>query len=492
MKTSELVKNAKFAKEIQGPDLEKTMQERPPIKQDPDQEYEIVRGVSDDVDSSVTPLKHVNMLKRQFTRENLKEAILYIRSDGARGVPPLFLSIDTRGTWSVASGDRLYWKADDGSTGQLLVVALEDVEDKISEFWHRQDCPSGIYSLHRFICKTMLGISRPQVSAFVKKQVAWQMIAPKRNKSKFRKTVLAKRPFVMCEYDIADMISFGQTTGPEDWRYAFIFVDAHSGFIFAEPQFDKTSDETFKSFQAILKAIADLGYDMPKFLKSDQGPEFQGDKWDALDAKHGWRRELTKRYPATRAERAVRTFKTYCRLNSRGLHGPDTKWWNVITATCLAINRIHNDSRGASPLELVVADRERHIKSYNDQKKKRKETQLRDYRQSAQEPNVGDSCRISLLGEKERGIGYKGHIGYDDLRGGTPTKWSAAIYKVQSKRVNRAQGSVKLKVNGQWYFSSEVLIVPADSVQPVTMGQDGNIEFRQPRGPRRSARLQKN
>ena len=85
MKTSELVKNAKFAKELQGPDLEKTMQERPPIKQDPDQEYEIVRGVSDDVDSSVTPLKHVNMLKRQFTRENLKEAILYIRSDGAQG-----------------------------------------------------------------------------------------------------------------------------------------------------------------------------------------------------------------------------------------------------------------------------------------------------------------------------------------------------------------------------------------------------------------------
>ena len=106
----------------------------------------------------------------------------------------------------MASGDKLYWKADDNSTGQLLVVALEDVEDKISEFWHRQDCPSGIYSLHRFICKSMLGISRPQVSEFVKKQVAWQMIAPKRNKSKFRKTVLAKRPFVFCEYDIADMI----------------------------------------------------------------------------------------------------------------------------------------------------------------------------------------------------------------------------------------------------------------------------------------------
>ena len=93
MKTSELVKNAKFAKEIQGPDLEKTMQERPPIKQDPDQEYEIVRGVRDNVNSSVTPLKHVNMLKRQFTRENLKEAILYIRSDGAQGVPPYFSAL---------------------------------------------------------------------------------------------------------------------------------------------------------------------------------------------------------------------------------------------------------------------------------------------------------------------------------------------------------------------------------------------------------------
>ncbi len=487
MKVNQQAKIASFAKDLKGPQTEKTMAARPPIVQDGP--YEIVRGVRDDADDSVTPLKHVSMFLRQFTKENLEEAVLYIKTDGTQGAPPLFLSVDTRGSWSITADGRLFWKADDGTTDQLLVVAKEDVEETISKFWYKQDCPSGIFSLHKFLCKTHLGISRTEVSKFVKKQVAWQMIAPKKNKSKYRKSILAKRPFVMCEFDIADMISFGQTTGPEDYRYCFIFVDAHSGFIFSEPQADKTSETTLKSFEAVLLAIGQLGYDMPKFLKSDQGPEFQGPGWDRLDAQHKWRRELTKRYPATRAERAVRTFKTQARLNSRGLYGEDTKWWNVITATCLAINRIHNDKRGASPLELVVADRERHIKSYKDQKESRKAAQLRDYHQSPQEPNVGDSCRISLLGDKERGIGYKGHIAYDDLRGGVATKWSEQIHVVQKKRVNRNQGSVKLKVDGKWYFwPSGIQIVPADSVLPKTMGQDGNIEFRQPQGRRRSRR----
>ena len=97
-------------------------------------------------------------------------------------------------------------------------------------------------------------------------------------------------------------------------------------------------------------------------------------------------------------------------------------------------------------------------------------------------PKVGDTCRVSLLGDKERPRDYKGHLPYKD---GEPIKWSDQMYTIEKKRVNRVQGSVKVFAGGRWRFwPSEVLVVPANTVPSSRMGEDGNVDY----GPMESTR----
>ena len=119
-------------------------------------------GIQPGTSDQVTPLKHVNMYKKHFTKENLEKAVEYLKTKG-RSVPPLFMTIDTRGEWETIGG-KLYWTAHNGSTGKLQVIATEDLQAFIKEQWYKQDMPSGIYSLHKALTLTHLGVSRPAIS----------------------------------------------------------------------------------------------------------------------------------------------------------------------------------------------------------------------------------------------------------------------------------------------------------------------------------------
>ena len=81
-------------------------------------------------------------------------------------------------------GDYRWRTAHNGSTGKLQVIATEDLQAFIKEQWYKQDMPSGIYSLHKALTLTHLGVSRPAISEFVKKQKAWQMLKPLPTKGK--------------------------------------------------------------------------------------------------------------------------------------------------------------------------------------------------------------------------------------------------------------------------------------------------------------------
>ena len=112
-----------------------------------EQKYpEYVHGIKPGTSAQVTPLKHVNMLKRHFSRENIQKAIQHIKTQGETEAP-LFQSVDTRGEWSQKEG-RLFWLASDGSTPLLQVVPKEEVTDIIHKSWYDQSTPRGIVSLH--------------------------------------------------------------------------------------------------------------------------------------------------------------------------------------------------------------------------------------------------------------------------------------------------------------------------------------------------------
>ena len=210
-----------------------------------------VHGIRPGTSAQVTPLKHVNMFRKHFTEENVERAIAYLKSDGESLGVPIFMVVDTRGEWS-HEGKKLFWQASDGSTNRLEVVTAEALPDFIKAKWYQQDLPSGIISLHKAICEQYLGVSRPVLAKFIKKQKPWQMIKNMPTKGKNRLSVLAKRPFVFIEIDIADMISFGQTHSKDDQRYMLVLCDNFSGYCMAEIQNTKESPETLRSFKKML------------------------------------------------------------------------------------------------------------------------------------------------------------------------------------------------------------------------------------------------
>ena len=446
------------------------------------------RGIQPGTSDQVTPLKHVQMYRKHFTQNNLKQAVRYIESEGRDEVPPIFLTYPTAGEWSIKGGS-LYWQALDGSTALLRVVPAEEAEKFIEMAWYKQDVPSGIFSLHTYLKKRFLGISRAAVKQFVQRQKPWQMIAPKRDKAKFRVSQLAKRPFTHVEIDLADFESFAQRPyGSEGYRFVLVVVDNFSGFCLAELQQDKTAKETLANFKKCLAAIAQLGYGPVRVLKSDQGGEFAGPPWDALGDKYKWFRQWSKNYPCVRVERKIQTLKRYMRLNSTLTRGPGTFWWNVLTPSVVAINNIAG-KQGLSPFEIVLADRQKHSELHKDKKKLRDASHKKAYKQAKNEPKVGDTCRVSLLSEKERPRDFKGHLAYD--KNGLPIKWSDELYTVEKIRTNRVLGSVKVFAHERWRFwPSEVLIVPATTVASAVWGEDGNVDFEQQaqKPVRRSAR----
>ena len=445
-------------------------------------------GIKPGTSSVVTPLKHVQMFQRHFTKEKLDQAVAYLKSDGA-SVAPLFVVVDTRGNWSF-EGTKLFWQANDGSTQKLEVISHERLQDFMKQKWYQQDIPSGIESLHKFLCLSFLGISIKALRTFIRQQKPWQMIRNKPSKGKQRLSMLAKRPFGMVEIDIADMVSFEQTVGKEHPRYILVLVDNFSGFCFGEVQFDKESPTTLVSLKKMLDAITELGYKPPYMMRSDQGPEFQGPDWDLLDAKLKWRRERTKNYPAVRAERKIQTLKRYCRLNSTLTRGPKTYWWNVVQSSVKAVNNIYQP-KGGSPRQIILMDLEERKTVHGKAKDQRAARQQRlSKKPLGNEPKIGDSVRVSLLAEKELPRDYKGHIAYKQ---GVPVKWSDEIFVVEKKLRNKTRGSVKFLVGGRWRFwPSEVQLIPENTVDSSVMGQDGNVDWVKPRaGKRKSSRKRK-
>ena len=180
-----------------------------------------------------TPLKHVNTLLRHFSREKIQKGIAYLNDQS--NAAPIFILVDTRGTWTTQGG-KLFWQANDGSTGNLELVPSDETEPLIQKEWYDQKTPSGIRSLWYHMSKRYVGVTQSMIRNFVKKQKPWQMLAPKFQKGKARRTRIAGRPFAVVSIDIADMVSFGQGSGSAkgNERYILVCVDNFSSFCFGE------------------------------------------------------------------------------------------------------------------------------------------------------------------------------------------------------------------------------------------------------------------
>jgi len=87
-------------------------------------------------------------------------------------------------------------------------------------------------------------------------------------------------------------------------------------------------------------------------------------------------------------------------------------------------------------------------------------------------------------------MNYKAHLGIDN--DGLHTTWTD-LKIVQAVRRSTVYGTVKCKVEGAWYFwPGEIQVVPVDTValqEAPTWGKDGNADYAQKQGPRKSKRI---
>jgi len=428
----------------------------------------------------------LNMYKRQFDTQTLSFASEFLKTKGESGSAPMFMRADLEGEWVEYKGGLGF--RHEGKTKE--VVATEDLQEKLKELWYRQDVPKGIHSFHSYVEDHYVGITRRDVAKFVKKQAAWQITRPlQKKKPLYRKSVLATKPFALCEIDLADMVSFQDHSGAQIQsdaeRYVFVAVCAFSNFGFGEVQVRKTATESLKSWKKIVRAIQQLGY-TPRLVRSDMGDEFIGQDWAAFQGEIGYKRSRTSRYPAVRAEAKVKLVKRYLRYNSRLTHGEGTKWWNVLTPTMLAINRI-KQRNGHSPFDIVRMDLQAQKEVLSTRKENRETRKTSEL--PANHPKKGDLVRVRIVPEK-RPMNYKAHLGINNDK--ENTNWSE-IKTLAAVRHSHIYGTVKGKVEGAWYFwPGELQVVPEDTVPlegAPTWGQDGNADFVQPRrGARRSRR----
>ena len=161
-----------------------------------------------------------------------------------------------------------------------------------------------------------------------------------------------------------------------------------------------------------------------------------------------------------------------------------------MNSSVLATNRIYQE-KGGSPLQIILMDMKERKAVHSKEKELRSARQQHVKRKPlSDEPSIGDSVRVRLIGEKELPRDYKAHLPY---RKGVAVKWSDKMYTVEKKRLNNTLGTVKLFVDGRWRFwPSECQLVPADTNESLVMGTDGNIDFKQQRrGSRRSTRAKR-
>lgn len=157
----------------------------------------------------------------------------------------------------------------------------------------------------------------------------------------------------------------------------------------AESQLLKEAPETLRSLKKMMSAIAVLGYKTPKVLKSE-GSEFSSAEWKKFNLAQGWKRIWTKDYPAVHVERKIRTLKKYLYLNSIGNYGMETLWFNVLSTSVKATNRILNKIKKASPEQIIKMDivERRRVRDRIKEGKRRQNSNY-TYKPRKDEPVVG-------------------------------------------------------------------------------------------------------
>jgi hypothetical protein len=210
----------------------------------------------------------------------------------------------------------------------FTLVHEKDREAVVTRAWESGGRQGALKTYQRLVEGKVLGISRTFVEDWARHNETLQVTSA-------GKQVISNPTRVSACWELAAADLFFMPAAKGGFVGALVLVDAFSGYVLAEPLRDKRAATVARAFQRFFSA----GF-IPKTLRVDAGPEFQGECMELLLKYRVQLRISTSSHGNTAsAERANHTLKT---LLTRAKVAAGTPWPEALQQACLG----HNTSKG--------------------------------------------------------------------------------------------------------------------------------------------------
>lgn len=221
--------------------------------------------------SKKDPFKFLNNLT--FTQESLNDIVTYIKLDQ---IPPNMTPRQEKKFISRFSKDWVF----DGQNVifkplQIIAVPEDHKVELLTEMYKDPmfSLAKGINAFYDSVRKMFVGITRKDVTAFLRKQEEYQLTFVK--KKTVQKPIFATYSNERWGCDLIDMNQYLKHN--KQYRYILTVIDFFSRKAFATPLKTKDLESTIQGFEKILSE--QTNNTVPNYLICDNGSEFELSEW---------------------------------------------------------------------------------------------------------------------------------------------------------------------------------------------------------------------
>jgi hypothetical protein len=236
---------------------------------------------------------------------------------------------------------------------------------------------------------------------------------------------------------------------PKEWsgyKFFFVAVLQKTGYLWLEPMTNKFAKTAKTQLVKVFRDCKKRFGSEPTAVVTDDGNEFKG-AFDKYIASRGIKRHIVPH--VSWVEKKNSTFgRTFAVM--RNLYG----YKKALELTLLKVNNTQNRITRKAPADWIPEDFNKKMKRHNRKMK------IFPRRQRPKRFSVEDRVRHMLRATLGKTSFYKS---YEGMRSKKHAMWSKKLYKISDKR--KINGRIKYKVNGTWWFPTELLLCEEDIIR---------------------------
>lgn len=304
---------------------------------------------------------------------------------------------------------------------------------------------------YAYVSKKYVGFKRRAIASWLKRIEQLQMIHKKpdantrinkRNREGARNWRMASK------YEGPYSLGVDLFQIPKEWsayKFFFVAVLQKSGYLWLEPMTSKTAKHAKTMLTRVFADCKKQFGSIPSAIITDDGNEFKAE-FDQYITSRGIKRHIVGH--VSWVEKKNSTFaRTFAVM--RDLHGFN----KALELTLLKVNNIKNRITRKAPADWTPQDFTKKMKRHN------RKLRLYPQRKRPAQFKVEDRVRHMLRATLGKTTFYKS---YEGMRSTKHAMWSKKLYRITEKR--KVTGRQKYKVDGKWWFSSELLLCEEDII----------------------------